>query len=152
MLGILPASVPTPSNEIMRPVPLDYRYEIPSYTVPIEAPKPKQTDTGLYTREYIRQLVCNPKYSWDCDIMLAIAQSENGYEIWGGFKADAINTANDNGSIDTGILQINSIHGYTTEWLQVPENNIEAGHKIYLTQGYRAWSDYNNNRYLRYIE
>lgn len=57
---------------------------------------------------------------------------------------------NDNGSTDTGLCMINSIHGYDEKWLKVAENNLEAAYKVWSDSGYEAWSDYKNGRYLKF--
>jgi len=55
---------------------------------------------------------------------------------------------NTNGSIDSGVMQINSIHktkyGFTdneefAKWLENPENNIRVGYDIYKNRGWAAW-------------
>lgn len=101
----------------------------------------------------IEELICDPKYKWNCNIMIAIAKSENGYEMhsntWG---ADRTYRGNSNGSVDTGIFMINSVHGYSVEYLQDAGNNIEVAYKVWLSQDYSAWVDYNNGRYLKYLD
>lgn len=75
------------------------------------------------------------------EVMIAIAKSESGLNPQAGNK-------NHNGTIDTGIFQINSIHGYSEEWLKDPENNIKAARKVYEKQGKEAWVVYLNKNYL----
>jgi hypothetical protein len=70
------------------------------------------------------------------EMMLNIAMWESS------MNPNAINI-NRNGSIDCGIMQINSIHGYDCEWLKNPKNNIEVARKIYDKQGLQAWASYN---------
>ena len=78
--------------------------------------------------------------------MLAIAQAESGC------NPQAVNTANTDGSTDTGLLQINSIHGLDPETLIDPTVNIQAAYRIYQTQGLKAWSVYSNGKYKQFIE
>ena len=78
--------------------------------------------------------------------MLAIAQGESGC------NPQAINTSNSDGSTDTGLLQINSIHGLDPETLIDPTENIRAAYRIYQTQGLKAWSVYSNGKYKQFIE
>lgn len=47
---------------------------------------------------------------------------------------------NRNGSWDAGIFQINSVHGYSQEYLFNPENNIRAAKKIFDGRGWSSWS------------
>ena len=68
--------------------------------------------------------------------MLAIAKAESKLNP----KA---HNKNRNGTIDTGIFQINSIHGYDEKWLQNPGNNIQAAKEILKKQGKQAWVTWN---------
>lgn len=47
---------------------------------------------------------------------------------------------NRNGSLDVGIFQINSIHGYSQTYLENYRNNIDVAYKIYQRDGWSAWS------------
>lgn len=85
-------------------------------------------------------------YDWPADIMLAIMQAESGC------NPTARNTANTDGSTDTGLLQINSIHGIDPEALLNPTANVRAAYRIYQSQGLKAWSVYNNGKYRRYLQ
>lgn len=101
----------------------------------------------------IEEMICDSKYKWDCGIMIAIAKSENGYEMHGNtWGADRTYGGNSNGSVDTGIFMINSVHGYSVGYLQDAENNIEIAYEVWLSQGCEAWSDYSNGRYLKYLD
>lgn len=64
----------------------------------------------------------------------------------------ARNTANTDGSTDTGLLQINSIHGIDPETLIDPAVNIQAAYRVYQSQGLKAWSAYTNNNYRRHLQ
>lgn len=93
------------------------------------------------------------KYDWNAELMIAICKSENGYHMWdNSWKPEVQYKGNDNGSTDTGLCMINSIHGYGEEWLKVAENNLEAAYKVWSNSGYKAWSDYKNGRYLKFYE
>lgn len=56
-----------------------------------------------------------------------------------GLDPKAINH-NRNGTLDVGIFQVNTVHGYSKEWLMDVDNNIEAAYKIYQASGWSAWS------------
>lgn len=100
----------------------------------------------------IEDMICDPKFKWDCKIIIAIAKSENGYEMYGNtWGADRTYKGNSNGSVDTGIFMINSVHGYSTEYLQDAKNNIGVAYKVWLSQGYEAWSDFLSKKYLKYL-
>ena len=86
------------------------------------------------------------KYDWDTEIMLAIMYAESNC------RANLDNTGlNKDGSVDYGLFQINSIHGYDKNDLMDPAFNIDVAYKIYKSQGLRAWSVYNSGKYLNYI-
>lgn len=80
------------------------------------------------------------------DIMLAIAKAENRNLL-----ANPTPNHNSDGSIDCGLMQINSIHGYTCEYLENIDNNLEVARYVYDTQGITAWSTYNSGKYLEYL-
>ena len=42
---------------------------------------------------------------------------------------------NRNGTWDTGIFQVNQVHGYTLEEMQNWKKNVDAAHKIYVRAG-----------------
>lgn len=77
---------------------------------------------------------------------VAIALAESGG------RTDALNTANRNGSWDAGLMQINSIHGYSQQALFDVKTNVAAALKIYRAAGnsWRPWSTYNSGSYLRF--
>jgi len=39
-----------------------------------------------------------------------------------------------------GLMQINLIHGYSAEYLLVPENNVAVAYEIWLDQGWLPWA------------
>ena len=57
----------------------------------------------------------------------------------GKWNPTAVNQ-NRNGSWDAGIFQINSVHGYSQEYLFNPENNIKVAKKIFDGRGWTSWS------------
>lgn len=75
------------------------------------------------------------KFGYEAESAFAILSCENG-------KLDpyAINIYNSDGSIDVGIFQINSIHGYSVEYLQDWKNNIDMAYGIFERDGWSAWS------------
>ena len=58
---------------------------------------------------------------------------------------------NQNGTVDIGLLQINSIHGFSKAELTNPARNITIAHQIWQKQGYKAWSAFNNKSYLKFL-
>lgn len=77
------------------------------------------------------------------DVAIAIAKAESG------LKPQATGY-NNNGSVDRGIFQINSIHGYGEE-LYNPETNLKIARKIYEKNGWNAWSTYKSGAYLKHL-
>lgn len=79
---------------------------------------------------------------------VAVALAESGG------NTQAINTANANGSYDYGLMQINSIHGYSPSLLlSDPVYNAKAGLSIFKAAGYRftPWAAYNSGSYLKFM-
>lgn len=95
------------------------------------------------------------QYFKDCKLaktMWAIAQAESSG------KQFAVGQ-NDNGSLDGGWLQVNTIHRRKGETKQSfidrmhdLEENIKEARKVYDKQGLAAWVTYNSGKYLRYIK
>jgi hypothetical protein len=79
-------------------------------------------------------------------IMLAIAKAESGLD------PSKISPVNSNGSIDYGVLQVNSCHGYDPKKLLNVDYNLEKAREIYEKQGMKAWSTYNNEKYLAFLD
>lgn len=80
-------------------------------------------------------------------IATAIALSESGG------NENAVNTANNDGSVDVGLWQINSVHRrdhpfWTVEWLKNPANNAKAMATVSRNgTDWTPWSDYKNGKY-----
>lgn len=64
--------------------------------------------------------------------MTAIALAESGG------NSDIVGH-NRNGTIDVGLWQINSVHGYSESAMKDPRQNAAAAKKIHEQQGYTAW-------------
>jgi hypothetical protein len=63
---------------------------------------------------------------------MKIAQCESS------LRPDATHT-NSNGSVDCGLFQINSIHGYDCEELKDVEFNVKIAKKLYDKSGWQPW-------------
>lgn len=95
------------------------------------------------------------EYFKECKLaktMWAIAQAESSG------KQFAVGV-NDNGSLDGGWLQLNTIHKHKWETNQQfidrvhdLEENIKEAKKVYDKQGLTAWVQYNNGNYLKYLK
>ena len=94
--------------------------------------------------EQFRNIV--EKYDWDTNIMLAIMKAESNCNQY------ADNTGlNSDGTVDIGLLQINSVHGYSKTELTNPATNIAIAYKIWKAQGYKASSAFSSKRYQKFI-
>jgi hypothetical protein len=74
--------------------------------------------------------------------MAAIAMAESGG------KYNVTNT-NNNGTIDTGLWQINSVHKLGN--LKDPVGNAKAANIVYTKQGYTAWTVYKTGAYKKFM-
>lgn len=83
----------------------------------------------------------------DLTIGVAISLAESGG------NTDAINRANSNGTVDYGLMQINSIHGIQNDKWSDPVVNTRYAFKIYSDakarglNGWQPWSTFNNGAY-----
>jgi len=91
-------------------------------------------------RSYIEK-----KFGKDARIALAIVSAESSW------NEEAVNK-NKNGSIDVGLFQVNSIHGYDIEDLKDPFYNIDIAYKIFKRDSWKAWATYNNGRYKNFLK
>ena len=57
---------------------------------------------------------------------------------------------NKNGSIDRGLMQINSVHGYGKELYNV-KTNLKVARKIYEKRGWIAWSTFTSGKYKKFL-
>lgn len=97
--------------------------------------------------DYLKEL---SKYNWDVNVASAIMRAESNC------RADANNAGtNRDGSVDYGVMQINSIHADMVngnlDSLYDAKTNIAVAYRIYSGRGWAAWSTYNNGAYLQYM-
>ena len=74
--------------------------------------------------------------------MLAIMMAESSC------NPNALNT-NSDGSNDSGLFQINSIHNKPNR--ENPELNVRYAYQIYKSQGLSAWVAYTSGSYLKFM-
>jgi len=78
-------------------------------------------------------------------IMVAIARAESG------FRTDAVSPTNTNGTVDRGLFQLNSVHGYDPSRLVSDATyNTQCAKAIYDRQGLRAWTTYTTGAWRQY--
>lgn len=96
---------------------------------------------------------------WDYSIAIRLAKSENFWNLTHSFNCSRTHTNND-GSVDVGIFQINSIHtrnlaklGMTMEDMKDCKKNINYAYKMWKDQGgFQAWSAFTNESYKNHDE
>jgi hypothetical protein len=81
----------------------------------------------------------------DIATAVAIALAESGG------VSDITSPPNKNGTVDRGLWQVNSVHGYDPSELLTPTGNGRAAHAVYLKEGWRAWSKYKNGKYRVFL-
>ena len=119
--------------------------QVPAPQVKIEMPQIQPVYAKEVKEESVEEHI---KRVWgnEANIMIAIAYAESG------FNCKAINDKlNKDGSWDAGLLQVNSIHGYEKTELLDCHRNTDISYKIYQSQGFRAWSVYNNGKYRKFL-
>ncbi len=80
----------------------------------------------------MNKLFCKAWYGWDSETIIKIAQCESR------LNPEAYNV-NADGSVDRGLVQINSIHGHKPSELYDPELNVYHAYQIWKEQGYSPW-------------
>lgn len=92
------------------------------------------------------------KYSdWDVATMSAIAEAENR-------SCDPLRhnlSADENHKVcigSYGVLQVGCLHYRTGEDRNDLKTNVAVAHRVYLQQGYSAWTQYNNGEYKRFLK
>lgn len=55
------------------------------------------------------------------------------------------------GTIDYGLWQVNSIHGYPVDQLLTSTGNARAAFEVWKKEGWPAWSTYKSGAYLLYL-
>jgi len=102
--------------------------------------------TNALSREEVTRLANSALHGGSAVLIaVAIAQAESG------FDADATHV-NSNGSTDTGLWQINSVHGYSQSALKNPSTNAAAMAKISKNgTDWTPWTTYTSGAYKQYL-
>ena len=111
---------------------------------------PPETPVTLTPCETVRVEIA--KHSgWDVNIMQAIAQAENR-------SCDPTRhnlSAGENHKVcigSYGVLQVGCLHYRNGEDRNDLKTNVAVAHRVYLQQGYNAWTQYNNGEYKRFLK
>lgn len=100
------------------------------------SPQPPQPVTHPTGCENYQQLVS--RYNWNVNVMLQIMRAESGCNPYAVGDTWAINGLY---APSCGLFQVRTLQGRPScEALKDPATNIEWAYKIYLGQGYGAWS------------
>lgn len=96
-----------------------------------------------------QQYACT-KFGKDCRLALAIQRAENAQG-----RCEIYHYNND-GSLDWGYFQINTVHLHRSDLnlrdLLDCKANIDFAHKLYLEKGgFTPWSTYNSGRYRKFL-
>lgn len=100
-------------------------------------PAPQRTGCETY-RPLLEQ------YNWDVKTAIAVMQAESG-----------CNPTILSPTADRGLMQINAVHADMVNGnlnaLFDPATNIQVANRVYLSQGWKGWSAYNNGSYLKFL-
>ena len=97
---------------------------------------------------------------WPYFVAIRVAKSENAWNSTKSFDCKRIH-ANNNGSFDYGIFQINTIHRVDVETIYNMsfeeamtdcERNIDYAYKMWSTQSWIPWVSYQNGHYLNHTD
>lgn len=113
-----------------------------------EARKEIQERSGYTDRQFGVVQIIKKYFGKDAEKAIDCFKSESG------LRADAINTANRNGTIDRGVAQINSIHcgkveGDCATALLDAETNIKIAKQLYDRSGFNPWYGKSCRKYWR---
>lgn len=76
---------------------------------------------------------------------LAISYAEDGNRA-----CDRINV-NSNKTIDVGLFQLNSVHGYPITSMIDCRTNVDLAYSLFKTQGWNPWVTYHTQAYKKYL-
>lgn len=142
---------PEKAAEVQSSTPTEQKAEVEPEAVKQSGNEPDATPQTPLPQgcEAYRSLI--GQYDWNVQIAYAIMRAENT----GCDPAIDNRGLNSDGSVDYGLFQVNSVHaaevGGNLAALYDPATNIRVAYTIYSGSGWRAWSTYNNGRYLRYL-
>lgn len=88
---------------------------------------------------------------WDVNIMQAIAQAEN--RSCDPTRHNLSASENHKTCIGSyGVLQVGCLHYRPGEDRNDLKTNVAVAHRVYLQQGYNAWTQYNNGEYRKFLK
>lgn len=145
-LVLFHANVPKPTESRVEPVIVEVGTSVPfgpekPAEVIVEAPEPiKERSVDDILRDTFKD---------QYNVAQAVMRAESGGNPNATHK-------NKNGSVDRGLMQINSIHtkkvNGNLDSLYIVEVNVNVAKQIYDGSGWGAWSTYKNGAYKKYLK
>lgn len=93
---------------------------------------------------------------WDINVMTAIAEAENTACDPLRHNLSSTETHYSKGEVycvgSYGVLQVGCIHYREGENPDDIDTNVKVAHRVWLSQGYNAWTQYREGVYLRYLK
>lgn len=128
--------------EVILKRPVEIRKREPK-TIQVFLDYPDEIDTPL------EKYICEKFGAYECKPALAIASAESG------LRENAYNV-NSDGSIDSGIFQVNSVHwdkpGCSPKELFDAKGNVDCAYTIWEASGWSPWVVWQNGSYVRHLE
>ena len=131
--------------------PVRIRFQFPLVMAPKTTPEEAleaQNDQFGHRLTAYQQYACN-KFGRDCRIALAVQRAENPR------GACEIYHYNNDGTLDWGYFQINTVHlkraGVNLRDLLDCKANIDFAHQLYTERGFQPWSTFNSGAYRQFL-
>ena len=131
--------------------PVRIRFQFPLVVAPKTSPEEAleaQNDQFGHRLTAYQQYACN-KFGRDCRIALAVQRAENPR------GACEIYHYNNDGTLDWGYFQINTVHlkraGVNLRDLLDCKANIDFAHQLYTERGFQPWSTFNSGAYRQFL-
>lgn len=114
--------------------------------MPVRETPATVVETGC---EVVKKEVSRYK-GWDANLISAIAQAEN--RTCDPTRHNLTNSENHGVCIGSyGVLQVGCLHYNEGENRDDLKTNVAVAHRVWLKQGYKAWSCFNNGTYKQFL-
>lgn len=155
-------------DRYVSPLPADIK--VTPLVTPVEKKKPTPTPIKkAHTFDLVRSVEASDTPSdqeiinyicskdWDCQTAVAIAKSENFWNLTKSFDCGRMGKVNKNGTVDAGLWQINSIHINSGAITQADALDCfkatDFAYKLYRGRGntFTAWYAFTNGSYKSHL-